>query len=116
MAYAANRTVADNGDLRNRKDPDQQGRAKRRTFEAGFKLRVLEEWDRADPAERSAILRREGIYSSTISDWNANAAKACSTTTAVAALKAEVAPPTPRSTASAARTPSSKTSSRKRSS
>lgn len=63
------RNVAENGDLRNKKDPEQRARAKRRTFEAGFKLRVLEEWDRADAAERSAILRREGIYSSMISDW-----------------------------------------------
>ena len=69
MAYAANRTVAENGDLRNRKNPDEQGRAKRRTFAADFKLRVLEEWERADAVERSAILRREGIYSSMISDW-----------------------------------------------
>ena len=69
MSYAANRTVAENGDLRNKKNPDEQGRAKRRTFEAGFKLRVLDEWDRADAPERSAILRREGIYSSMISDW-----------------------------------------------
>ena len=69
MSYAANRAVAENGYLRNTKNPDEPGRAKRRTFEAGFKLRVLEEWDRADAPERSAILRREGIYSSTISDW-----------------------------------------------
>ena len=69
MPYAANRTVTENGDLRNKKDPNEQGRAKRRTFEAGFKLRVIDEWDRADAAERSAILRREGIYSSMISDW-----------------------------------------------
>jgi len=69
MTYAANRSVAENGDLRNKKDPDDRSRAKRRTFEAGFKLRVLEEWDRADAPERSAILRREGIYSSMISDW-----------------------------------------------
>jgi transposase len=69
MSYAANRTVAENGDLRNKKDPDEVGRSKRRSFEAGFKLRVLEEWDRAEAAERSAILRREGIYSSMISDW-----------------------------------------------
>jgi transposase-like protein len=69
MTSTDNRAVADNGDLRNRKDPEERGRAKRRTFEAGFKLRVLEEWDRSDAAERSAILRREGIYSSMISDW-----------------------------------------------
>jgi transposase len=63
------RNIAENGDLRNKPDPDRPERAKRRTFEAGFKLRVLQEWDRADAAERSAILRREGIYSSMISDW-----------------------------------------------
>jgi len=63
------RNIAKNGDLRNKPDPDRPERAKRRTFEAGFKLRVLDEWDRADAAERSAILRREGIYSSMISDW-----------------------------------------------
>ncbi|HVF33029.1 MAG TPA: hypothetical protein VM933_08330 [Acidimicrobiales bacterium] len=43
MTDVTARNVAKNGDLRNRKDPDQAGRAKRRTFEAGFKLRVLEE-------------------------------------------------------------------------
>ncbi len=53
-------------------DPDgpETPRPKRRRFEAGFKLRVLDEWDRAtDSLERAAILRREGIYSSMISDW-----------------------------------------------
>lgn len=69
MTDTVPRNIADNGDLRNKKDPRSQGRAKRRTFEAGFKLRVLEEWDRADASERAAILRREGIYSSMISDW-----------------------------------------------
>lgn len=69
MTETTARNVAKNGDLRNKKDPDQAERAKRRTFEAGFKLRVLEEWDRAESAERSAILRREGIYSSMIADW-----------------------------------------------
>lgn len=69
MTDVTARNVAKNGDLRNKKDPDKTDRAKRRTFEAGFKLRVLEEWDRSDAAERSAILRREGIYSSMIADW-----------------------------------------------
>lgn len=69
MTDVTARNVAKNGGLRNKKDPDQADRAKRRTFEAGFKLRVLEEWDRSEAAERSAILRREGLYSSTIADW-----------------------------------------------
>ncbi len=69
MTDTTPRNIANNGDLRNKKDPELADRSKRRTFEAGFKLRVLEEWDRAEVGERSAILRREGIYSSVISDW-----------------------------------------------
>lgn len=69
MTEAAKRNITKTGDLRNKKDPDQAAKATRRTFESGFKLRVLEEWDRAEAGERSAILRREGIYSSTIADW-----------------------------------------------
>jgi transposase len=69
MTDVSRRNIADNGDLRNKPDRDQPERPRRRTFEAGFKLRVLDEWDRADAVERSAILRREGIYSSMISDW-----------------------------------------------
>lgn len=69
MTNVVPRNIAKNGDLRNKKDPEEQARSKRRTFEAGFKLRVLDEWDRSDSSERAAILRREGIYSSTIADW-----------------------------------------------
>lgn len=68
MTEPAKRNITKTGDLRNKPDPDA-GKAKRRTFESGFKLRVLEEWDRAEVGERSAILRREGSYSSTIADW-----------------------------------------------
>jgi transposase-like protein len=59
--------------LRDKKDPEEQGRSKRRRFEVGVKLRVLDEWDRPDVAQRSAIMRREGIYSSMISDWKRQA-------------------------------------------
>ena len=69
MTNVTARNIAENGDLRNKPDPDRPDRPRRRTFEAGFKRRVLEEWDRAEAPERSAILRREGIYSSMISDW-----------------------------------------------
>src|SRR5688572_33395593 len=42
----------------------------RRTFTAGEKLRILAETDRAaDTGGISAILRREGLYSSTLTDW-----------------------------------------------
>ena len=43
---------------------------KRRTFNAKYKLRILEETDRAaDTRSISAILRREGLYSSALTDW-----------------------------------------------
>jgi transposase-like protein len=70
MAYTAHRQVAQTGPLAEHPDPDRPQRPKRRSFDAAFKLRVLEEWDRtSSAAERSAILRREGIYSSMVTDW-----------------------------------------------
>jgi transposase len=44
-------------------------KAKRRRFSAEYKLRILEEIDRAAPGQGGAILRREGLYSSSISAW-----------------------------------------------
>ena len=66
----ADHLVAKTGPYAMDPDPPETARPKRRYFDAAFKLRVLEEWDRApDSVERAAILRREGIYSSMISDW-----------------------------------------------
>jgi transposase len=43
---------------------------KRRRFTATYKLRILDEADRAaDTGGISAILRREGLYFSALSDW-----------------------------------------------
>ncbi len=43
---------------------------KRRSFTAKYKLRILDETDRAaDTGGVSAILRREGLYSSALTDW-----------------------------------------------
>jgi transposase len=43
---------------------------KRRRFTAKYKLRILSETDRAaDTGGISAILRREGLYSSALTDW-----------------------------------------------
>jgi transposase len=45
-------------------------RPQRRTFSAAAKLRILAETDRAaDTGGIAAILRREGLYSSTLTDW-----------------------------------------------
>ena len=51
-------------------DGPRAGRPRRRTFTAEYKLQVLEEYENAEsPRERAALLRREGIYSSSISEW-----------------------------------------------
>jgi transposase-like protein len=50
-------------------DGPRAGRPKRRTFSAEYKQRILEEYENAAPGQRGALLRREGLYSSLISDW-----------------------------------------------
>ena len=50
--------------------PELTARPQRRSFTAADKLRVLAETDRAaDTGGISAILRREGLYSSALTDW-----------------------------------------------
>jgi len=51
-------------------DPEVLERAKRRRFTAEYKLQVLEEADACrEPGEVAALLRREGLYSSHLTDW-----------------------------------------------
>jgi transposase-like protein len=50
--------------------PEMSDRPRRRTFTAQTKLRVLAETDgAAGVGGIGAILRREGLYSSTLTDW-----------------------------------------------
>jgi transposase-like protein len=42
---------------------------RRRTFTAADKVRILGEIDHAGPGGAGAILRREGLYSSALTDW-----------------------------------------------
>jgi len=44
-------------------------RPRRRSFTAQYKLDMLTEYDAADPAARGVLLRREGLYSSHLSEW-----------------------------------------------
>lgn len=44
-------------------------RPRRRSFTAQYKLDVLAEYDASTPAERGALLRREHLYSSHLSEW-----------------------------------------------
>ena len=50
--------------------PELSPRPQRRTFSAAAKQRILAETDRAaDTGGIAAILRREGLYSSALTDW-----------------------------------------------
>jgi transposase len=52
-------------------DVEVPAKPTRRRFTAAYKLRILDEVDAAGPGEQGAILRREGLYTSHISDWRA---------------------------------------------
>jgi transposase-like protein len=49
--------------------PELSDRPRRRTFCGQDKLRILAEIDRAPAGSTGAILRREGLYSSGLSEW-----------------------------------------------
>ncbi|MBF0379338.1 MAG: hypothetical protein HQK72_17945 [Desulfamplus sp.] len=50
-------------------DPEVAAKAHRRVFTAAYKLAILDELDRAKPGEGGAVLRREGLYSSSLVEW-----------------------------------------------
>jgi len=50
-------------------DPQVPERASRRTYTAQYKLDVLAEYDRLDKNCKGALMRREGLYSSLLTEW-----------------------------------------------
>jgi transposase-like protein len=51
-------------------DPQVPERSRgRRQFSAKYKARILDEYDTLDKPGRGALLRREGLYSSHITEW-----------------------------------------------
>jgi transposase len=51
-------------------DPEVSARARRRTFSAAYKARILAEADACNEhGAIGALLRREGLYSSHLSNW-----------------------------------------------
>ncbi|SDH09412.1 hypothetical protein SAMN05421505_111103 [Sinosporangium album] len=50
-------------------DGPRAGRPKRRHFTAAYELRMVEEYDTAAQGEKGALLRREGLYDSSIQLW-----------------------------------------------
>jgi transposase-like protein len=66
---ASNGNGTSRKELRAPKPPGVQ-RAQRRVFTQDYKLAILAEYDRcSEPGEKGALLRREGLYSSLITDW-----------------------------------------------
>ena len=52
------------------RDPTLPERPTRRTFSAEYKQRILDEYEAAtEEGEKGAILRREGLHTSHISEW-----------------------------------------------
>ena len=68
---AAGKTVAPEAPALPRPDPEVVANAKRRTFTAEYKLRILAEADAAaaQPGAIGALLCREGLYSSLLVTW-----------------------------------------------
>ena len=53
-----------------RPDPEVRPKAKRRTFTAEYKKRILDEADACTTlTQRGALVRREGLYSSHLNAW-----------------------------------------------
>jgi transposase len=52
-----------------RPDPEVPERARRRSFTAKYKLKILTAYEAAAEGEKGALLRREGLYSSHMVAW-----------------------------------------------
>jgi len=56
-------------------DPEVDPRAKARSFAASYKRAILADLDELDRQGQSALLRREGLYSTLIRKWRLQAAR-----------------------------------------
>ena len=57
---------AHNGDV---PEIDPAARPQRRRFSAEYKAKILAEYEAAPDGEKESVLRREGLYSSQITEW-----------------------------------------------
>jgi transposase len=62
-------TLADQAAIAGKDGQVTSGKPKRRTFPAAYKAKILAAYEQAGPGERGALLRREGLHTSHISDW-----------------------------------------------
>lgn len=62
--------LVDEADARlERPDPEVPERARRRSFTAKYKLKIVTAYEAAAEGEKGALLRREGLYSSHMVAW-----------------------------------------------
>lgn len=57
------------GGRMNDADPEVPERARRRQYSAKYKLEILAAYEALDREGKGALLRREGLYTSLISEW-----------------------------------------------
>jgi transposase-like protein len=62
--------MSEHADGTNRKDSEVNEKPVRRRFTAEYKARILDEADRCtEPGQLGELLRREGLYSSHLTNW-----------------------------------------------
>lgn len=69
MSIAADDRLAGHAGRVSDPDPEVPERAKRRSYSARYKLEILAEYEILDREGKGGLLRREGLYSSLISEW-----------------------------------------------
>lgn len=57
------------GELTGRSGADPAAKPVRRTYTAEYRARVLAEYEAAEHGQKSAVLRREGIYQTLVAEW-----------------------------------------------
>ncbi len=63
---------AQSGAMDDTTDPEPEGLERARgprRYSAKYKAQILDEYERLDKAAKGALLRREGLYTSLISEW-----------------------------------------------
>ena len=76
MMVALNGSMESAGVMDDNEVPEIEVAAKatRRRFPAEYRARILAEYERLPDGEKGALLRREGLYSSLLSEWRKQAA------------------------------------------
>ena len=69
MSISAQDRLVSHGGRVNDPNPEVPERAKRRSYTARYKLEILAEYEILDREGKGALLRREGLYTSLISEW-----------------------------------------------